>query len=211
LLSFDLEKGIIMRLFIILALFFALAMPAFNACSSFSLKAQEEKEEDPDAWKREDYRGKEVESHLRYFQEKYEMQFDAPFEVVWNSILEAIQNTDCMIASSNSRQTDEGFYRGVIKSDFCVFSAGVDSTFHVLQKYSFDMPVIPSAKWESGRIQHKFIVKEQEDGSVDVLHTSEMSGWEGRVTAEVHFWKSSGMLEHYLQEDIKAIIASKLE
>ena len=199
-----------MKLLIIVSLILTLAMPAFNGCSSVTLKAQEEQEED-DSWKSEDYQGDKVESRLRFYKEKYEMKFEDPFEVVWNSILEAIQNTGCMIATSSSRQTDEGFYRGVIKSDFCVFSVGEDSTYSVLQKYSFDMPVIPSAKWESGRIQHKFIVKELEDGSIDVLHTSEMSGWEGRVTSQVHFWQSSGMFEHFLHEDIKAIIAGKSE
>jgi hypothetical protein len=200
-----------MKLLIIFSLILTLAMPAFNGCSSVSLKAQEEQEEDPDAWMRDDYEGDKEEAKLRFYKEKYEMKFDESFDVVWNSILEAIQNTGCMIATSSSRQTDEGFFRGVIKSDFCVFSVGEDSTYYVLQNYSFDMPDIPGAKWESGRIQHKFIVKELEEGGVDVLHTTEMSGWEGRVTSQVHFWKSSGLLEHYLHEDIKAIIASKSE
>ncbi len=196
-----------MRLFIIIALFFALAVPGFNGCKTFTLKAQDE--EDTEAWKRDDYTGTEVESRLRFYQEKYELQFNAPFEVVWNSILEAIENTNCMIATSRSRQTDEGFYRGVIKSDFCVFSQGRDSTYSILKEYSYDLPVIPGGIWESGRIQHKFIIVEQEDGTIDLVHTTEMSGWEGLVTSEVHFWQSSGMLEHKLHEDIKTIIASK--
>lgn len=196
-----------MKLFVIIAMFMTLPFISINI--DYCSVAYAQDEEELEDWEREDYTGDEVDEKIKYFKEKYVMNYDEPFEEVWNAIQQAIQNTNCMIASNRKRQTDEGFFRGVIKSDFCVFSTGKDSTYKVLDKYSYDMPVIPGGIWLNGRIQHKFIITEQEDGSVKVVHTSEMSGWEDLITHQVHFWQSSGLLEHYLHEDIKKILAKK--
>jgi hypothetical protein len=42
---------------------------------------------------------------------------------------------------------------------------------------------------------------------VEFLLKGEMSGREGYVTNEVHFWKSNGYFEHFLVERIKKILA----
>lgn len=196
-----------MKFFVAIAMFFALTL--FNVNNDISTVCLAQDEEELEDWEKEDYSGDEVDEDLKYYKEKYEMTFNEPFEDVWNAVLQAIKDTDCMIATNRKRQTDEGFFRGVIKSDFCVFSTGKDSTFDVLGKYSYDMPVIAGGIWLSGRIQHKFIITEQEDGSIKVMHTSEMSGWEELITHEVHFWKSNGKIEHFLHEDIKSILAKK--
>lgn len=196
-----------MKLFVIIALFMTLPFISINIDNSSVVFAQDE--EELEDWERDDYSGDEVDEKTKYFKEKYVMNYDEPFEEVWNAIQQAIKNTNCMIASNRKRQTDEGFFRGVIKSDFCVFTTGKDSTYKVLDKYSYDMPVIPGGIWLNGRIQHKFIITEQEDGSVKVVHTSEMSGWEDLITHQVHFWQSSGLLEHFLHEDINKILAKK--
>jgi|GEM_PF-560749 len=137
----------------------------------------------------------ELPERLRYFKEKYEARYNKPFEVVWNSIKKTVENLGCMIATENYKASDEGLYKGIIKSDFCVFTAGKDSTFKILNKYSYDLPVIRGGIWLNGRMQYTFVVKEEASGGVYMLVKGELSGYEDFVTHEVHFWKSNGMFE----------------
>lgn len=144
-----------------------------------------------------------------YFKEKFEEVFtDYYFDEVWNATLKAIEETGCQIGQKTNAQDEEGFFKGKIVSDFCVFAMmeREDEVMDSLLKYSYDLPFIRAGKWESGRIQYKVIIKEKED-SVEFLLKGEMSGREGYITSEVHFWKSNGYFEHFLIERIKQILA----
>lgn len=152
---------------------------------------------------------KEKDPKNMYFKEKFEEVFtDYYFDEVWNATLQAIDELGCQIATKSNAQDDEGFFKGKIVSDFCVFAMKEknDEVMDSLMKYSYDLPFIRAGKWDSGRIQYKIIIKEKED-SVEFLLKGEMSGREGYVTNEVHFWKSNGYFEHFLVERIKQILA----
>lgn len=145
----------------------------------------------------------DVPERLKYYKEKYEEVFDAPFVTVWNSIKEVIAATGCQLITQKYAQTDEGYYKGTIKTDYCVFASGIDSSYKLCQTYQVDMPYIPGSDWVSGRINYKIVLKEMPDGKVSMTLTSEMSGYESKITYKVHFWKSNGMLEHQIIEDFK--------
>ncbi|MFP4526922.1 MAG: hypothetical protein ACLFQX_00110 [Candidatus Kapaibacterium sp.] len=138
-----------------------------------------------------------VPEHLRYYKDKYEAVYNRPFEDVWAAVKESVKEIGCMVMTENYRQTDEGFFKGVIKSDMCVFVEG-DETLDSLKKYSLKVPVIRGGIWTNGRMQYKFILKEQEDASVELLLNGEVSGWEDHVTSSVHFWQSNGMFETFM-------------
>ena len=152
---------------------------------------------------------KEIPENMKYHAEKYEHIFtDFFFDEVWNATIEAVEATNCFVAQKSSRQDDEGFYKGKVVSDFCVLAStdmGEDvDVYDTLKFYSVQVPVIRGGVWKNGRIQYKIIIKENEDETVRLLIKSELSGLEEYVTNEVHFWESSGWLEHFLLEDIKA-------
>ena len=160
-------------------------------------KKEELKEAQEDVFKEED---REIPEHLKYYKEKYEFKFDVSFQVLWNAIKRSLSDIGCMIAQERLSQTDDGLYRGSLKSDFCVFTMGSDTTDKVLKKYSRDFPIIRGGVWITGRIQHNFIIKEENDGGLSFVHTTSMSGFEDYVTHEVHFWKSNGILEKSMHE-----------
>jgi hypothetical protein len=140
---------------------------------------------------------------LKFFKERYEEKYNEPYEVMWRAIKLSLQDVDCLIAMENNQQNDNGLYQGVIRSDFCVLASGTDTTSDVLKRYSLEMPAIMGASWENGRIQYTYSLKELEDGSCTLVLRTELSGREGFVTTEVHFWKSNGILEHEMFELIK--------
>ncbi len=144
----------------------------------------------------------EVPDRLKYYKEKYEATFNEQFDVVWRSIKKSLDDIGCMISYEKYQQDDEGFFAGTIKSDFCVFSMGKDTTFRVLKKYSYEMPLIRGGIWINGRIQYNFKVKENKDGTVYLSFTGRLSGFEDFVTHQVHFWKSNGILETQMLERI---------
>ncbi len=148
----------------------------------------------------------DVPERLKYYKEKYEEEFNSSFVTVWNSIKEAIANTGCQIVTQKYSQNDEGYYKGTIKTDYCIFAEGPDTTYRVAQDLQYDMPYIPGANWVNARINYKIVVKELGDGKVSMVLTSEMSGYEAHVTFKVHFWKSNGILEHQLLENLKQIV-----
>ena len=158
-------------------------------------------------------KGEKIESpkeeRLKFFKEKFEETFtDYYFDEVWNATIEAIESTGCQIGTKSDRQDDDGFYKGKIVSDFCVFAMkeNDDAVMDSLIKYSLEVPFIRGGTWENGRIQYKIIIKENED-NVEFILKGEISGREGYVTNEVHWWKSSGYFEHHLIEKIKSILA----
>ncbi len=149
--------------------------------------------------------GKQVDPKLMYFKDKYEEVFtDFYFDEVWNATIKAIESTNCQLAQKTNSQDDEGFYKGKIVSDFCIFAMkeNKDKVIDSLIKYSYEVPLIRAGVWENGRVQYKIILKEKEE-SVEMILKAEISGREGYVTNEVHWWKSSGWFEHTLITKIK--------
>lgn len=186
-----------------------------EASEESSEEQEEEKSEESDGSTLQKFNsmigntGDEVPPHMIYYKERYEVIFSEYFfDEVWNATIEAIEATDCFVAQKSSRQDDDGFYKGKIVSDFCVLaSLDMDENadvYDTLKAYSVKVPVIRGGIWKNGRIQYKVIIKEHEDETVSLLIKAEMSGYEDYVTNQVHFWESSGWLEHFLIEDIKA-------
>lgn len=143
---------------------------------------------------------------LKYYKERYEETFNEAFETVWLAIKKSLEDISCMISYEKYQQDTSGLFRGTIKSDFCVFSMGKDTTFKVLKRYSYEMPLIRGGIWINGRIQYTFRVIENADGSVFLSFKGQLSGFEEFVTHQVHFWKSNGYLETKMLERIKANI-----
>ena len=150
----------------------------------------------------------EVPERLKYYKEKYEETFQAPFEVVWSSVKEALALYKSQVAQQKNSQDDEGLFKGVIRSDNYVFTEGKDTSYQVLQKYQYNMKYIPSGIWINGRINYKIILKEVETNVVKMTLTSEMSALESYVTEEYHFWKSNGILETEFIEKLKIVVAN---
>lgn len=148
-----------------------------------------------------------VPERLKYYKEKYEATYNEEYEIVFKAVKKTLDDIACLIATESSKQDDNGLFRGVIKSDFCVYSQGKDSTFSVMKKYSYKIPHIPGGVWLNARMQYTIIIKENEDGTVYLTLRGEMSGFEDLVTHEVHFWKSNGYFEHHFMEGIQKNIA----
>lgn len=145
---------------------------------------------------------------LKNYKERYEESFDKSFDEVWEATISSIEELNCMLITKNTSQNDEGFLKGKIKSDFCVFSSGKDSTFKVLQRESLEVPFIRGGSWISGRKQYTIVLKEQEDGTVNMILKCEISGREDHVTKRIHFWKSVGNFETDMIESIKSKLNS---
>ncbi len=141
----------------------------------------------------------------KYFKEKYEKTYDYAFEIVWEAIKKSLEEKNCQIAHERYTQTDEGLYKGSIKSDFCVFAAVAndDDVFDSLKVYSLEVPFIRGGIWLNGRMEYKFKLKENDDGSVYVRLKGKLSGFEDYVTHEVHFWQSNGYFETKMLEAIE--------
>jgi len=151
---------------------------------------------------------REVSENMRYFKKDgYREVYDYSFEIVHKAVVKAINDLGCMISQDKPTQNDQGLYKASVKSDFCVFTTGTDSTFKTLKKYSVLLPLIRGGIWENGRMQYKFKMEEQADGKVKLLLTGELSGFENFVTHEVHFWQSNGKFETWILELVKKNIA----
>ncbi|MDA3844565.1 MAG: hypothetical protein PF588_09385 [Candidatus Kapabacteria bacterium] len=152
----------------------------------------------------------EVSEHMKLFKEKYEASYPNTFEEVAEAVTKVITDRNCMIGQDVLKMTEDGLYKGVIKSDMCVFVEGTDSTFRILQSISVlqshgeleVMPFIRGAQWTIGRFIYKFIIKEKHDGTSELVLRGEVSGYDNYVTNEFHFWRSNGILETKILEDI---------
>lgn len=174
--------------------------------SLFSYSQQEEIKQEEEFQLQEE---EEIESkgdRLKYYRERYEETFQETFENVWLAIKKSLEDISCMISYEKYQQDTSGLYRGTIKSDFCVFAMGKDTTFKLLKRYSYEMPLIRGGIWINGRIQYTFRVTEKSDGTVFLSFKGQLSGFEDFVTHQVHFWKSNGYLETKMLERIKANI-----
>lgn len=144
-----------------------------------------------------------IDEKTRYYKEKYELKLEKTWDEVWQACLAVVDELKCQVMQKKSSQTDEGLNKGSIQTDFCVFASGQDIVKDSLIKYSYNLPNIRGGVWENGRIQHKFILKESEDMSINLLLKSELSGRENNVTNQVHFWQSNGYLETVTIELLK--------
>lgn len=172
-------------------------------------KVEQKKEATPTEELIEGVENADIPEYKKYYKEKYEEHYTKSFEIVWNAIKEAITSHNCMIAYEKYRQNDQGLYQGIIKSDYCVLSVGKDTTVSTMKKYSLDFPLIRGGIWLNGSIQYRFNLKEKDDGSVDMIMTTEMNGYEDFVTHEVHFWKGNGILEKKMLDLINKILSTK--
>lgn len=166
-------------------------------------KEQEKKKQEKEEFEESDKGDSKIPERLRYFKEKYDETFQYPFESVWNAVKQAILDLNCMVAQEKYSQTDEGFFKGKVESDYCVFTVGLDSTFDVLKKYSLELPLIRGGRWMTGRMKYVFNIEEKSDGTVYLLLRGEISGFENYVTHRVHFWKSNGYWETYILNRIR--------
>ena len=146
---------------------------------------------------------------LRYYKAKYEEVFNEPLDSVVSAVVKSIEDLNCVVILNKIKTDKNGFFKALVKSDFCVFSEGTDSTFDLLRGYSVKMPFIPGGKWKNGRMQYKFVIKELADGSINLYLKGNLSGYEDYVTNRVHFWTSNGILEHNMLERIKANLAAQ--
>lgn len=154
-----------------------------------------------ESWKEKEY---EAEVEFPYLKDSYEATYDVPFETVFNTVVESIEDINCMIITKNPEQNPEtGLYTGKIISDYCIFSVG-DTTAKVLEYYSTEVPFIRGGNWINGRVQYDFTLNEQEDGTTHILLQGQISGFEKHVTNKVHFWQSNGYYETKMMERIDA-------
>jgi len=157
----------------------------------------------------------EMETALKYWQEKYEVKITgAIFEDVAQAIKGIIDSSSCAVIQFTMKTSDAGLGKAVIESDFCVISMG-DSSYRIAQQFSLlkgqetmghiTMPFIPGGHWKNMRIKYKLIIKENEDESIGVMmKLCEISGEESYVTRKFHFWESNGVLETAFMNKIKA-------
>jgi hypothetical protein len=164
-------------------------------------KQEETKQENPpeEDWKSDTYVEK---PKYPYLKEKYEDTFKLPFNKVWEAAALSIENINCQIIAKNTKQDDEGLYKGKIESDFCVFAVG-DTTWDNLKFYATDLPFIRGGTWVTGRFQYKIIIRENKDGSTYLRVIGEVSAFESYVTTKVHFFQSNGFKESMMMERVK--------
>jgi hypothetical protein len=145
----------------------------------------------------------EKSERLKYFKAKYEEVIDAPFEKVWKAMMDNITEKNCRIAYQKITPKDNNLKKGVLRSDYLVYSEGKDSTYSVMQRYHYDMIYIPGGVWITARVRYKLMLDEFEANKVKVTLEAELSGFEEHVKNEFFFWKSNGLLEHLFFENAK--------
>ena len=144
-----------------------------------------------------------VPDKLKYYKEKYEIQFDSEFQTVFDACKKFIENNlSCQILNSKVRDQEDGTHRGIVRSELCIFSQNESEIFKTIQKYALDAPFIRGGVWTSGRMQYTFIVTEIGDNKINLELRGEMSGFENHVSFKAYFFKSNGLLE---QEAFDAI------
>lgn len=148
-----------------------------------------------------------IDDKMKYYKkEGYEYIYNYSFERVYNACKRAIQDLGCQVLSESYNQTDEGFYKGKVFSDYCVFASKSDTIVDALSRYSVRVPVIRGGVWVNGRMQYKFILTENNDGTTTIKLNGQISGREDYVTSKVHFWESNGLFEMAILERINIIL-----
>eukprot|EP01107_Rhizomastix_libera_P003865 TRINITY_DN16634_c0_g1_i1.p1 TRINITY_DN16634_c0_g1~~TRINITY_DN16634_c0_g1_i1.p1 ORF type:complete len:190 (+),score=6.06 TRINITY_DN16634_c0_g1_i1:156-725(+) len=180
-----------------LLLLFAVLMPILF--TSPVLKAEEEEE---------------IPQSMKLYQEKYVLELNVEFEKAWNAVLKSIEEIGCQTTKKSTKNTDDGTIKGIIHSDFCLFVTECDTITDVLKKYSAEsagkfekkvkpFPFIRGGGWTTGRMQYKFVIVEKGQGKVAIEVKGQLSGHELKVTQEVQFWDSNGILETEMLNRIK--------
>jgi len=156
----------------------------------------------------------EMETALKYWQEKYEYTIKgAVFDDVAQAVKAIIESNSCAVIQFTMKTSDAGLGKAVIESDFCIIAMG-DSSYRIAQQFSLQkgqetmghitMPFIPGGSWKNMRIKYKVIIKENGDESIGVMmKLCEISGEESYVTRKFHFWESNGVLETAFMAKIK--------
>lgn len=134
--------------------------------------------------------------------------FEQPFPKLFKTIKTTLEEKGCRIERDKYSESDEGLFKGIIKSEFCVFVEGADSTMTFLERYSQRVPTIRGGEWTAGRIQYIIVLKEKDDNTVDFELKAEISGFEEYVTGQVHFFPANGVKEKEFIEALKANLAS---
>lgn len=199
----------IAKLMIASLVFVFVTIPAFSQEEMIEEETQvkvEKKEDEKKPESMNDEYKEKVDEKLRYYKEKYEFVSKKQFTEVWNAIIQSLEIINCQVMQKKESQTETGSLKGNIQSDFCVFSMAGNNVKDSLEKYSLKMPIIRGAVWENARMQYKFILKENEDMTVNILIKGDLSGREKNVTNEVHFWQSNGIFETEMLERIKKIL-----
>ncbi len=167
---------------------------------SSSLFSQQTEEEDK-------FNPFKIDDRMKYYnKDGYEFIYNYSFERVFNACRKAIEELGCQILNQSYNQTDEGLYKGKVFSDYCVFATKSDTIVDVLERYSVRVPIIRGGVWVNGRIQYKFFLTENKDGTTKLKLLGQLSGREDYVTAKVHFWESNGLLEMAILERINVIL-----
>jgi len=147
---------------------------------------------------------------MRFYKAKYELELKENINVVIEAVIEIFNELGCAIIQNTTKPDPDGYTKAIIKSDFCVIIEGKGS-FDTLMYYSKtnDMPFIRGGIWNNGRIQYRFIIKENENGGCNLSLKATLSGLENNITHKVHFWESNGMLEHSILEAISEKVKLK--
>jgi|GEM_PF-1197255 len=141
------------------------------------------------------YSADELPERYANYRQEYKQSYDDAFEDVFNNVIEVLGDFSCRAVVSKQTMNDEGYFKGVIKSDYCVFANKIDGIVDSLEYYSVKVPFIRGGIWETGRIKYTFILREQEDGSTSIEIRGEVSGLENNITETIHFWESNGNFE----------------
>lgn len=141
---------------------------------------------------------------MKFYKEKFIQEYDVYFEDAWNAVKTVFDEMGIFLMNEVQKQDDEGFFKGIIKTEYSVFVNDKSKAVPELKRYSYDMPYIRGAVWINGRSQYTVVINEIDDGErVSILVRCEISGREDNVTNEVHFWKSNGYLETNLYKRIE--------
>ena len=176
--------------------FLSILMVATLSLVGLKVMAQDEKKEEKNRFE------EEVPEELKYYKQKYDATYKEPIELVIKAVAKSIADLPCEVIQNTLKATEDGFLKGVIKSDYCVFVEG-DSTYDKLKIYSLKMPFIRAGAWSNGRMQYKFTITQQPDSTCYLILKGAVSGFEKYVTYKVHFWESNGILETRLMESIE--------
>lgn len=156
----------------------------------------------------------EIPETMKLYKERYVLEANVDFEKAWNAVLKSIESIGCQTTKKSTKATEDGSMKGIIHSDFCLFVTQCDTIVDVLMKYSAEsagkysktvksMPFIRGGVWTTGRMQYKFVILEKGQGKIVIELKGELSGHEPKVTQEVQFWDSNGILETQMMESIK--------
>lgn len=167
---------------------------------SYSLFSQKTDDEDK-------FNPFKIDDRMKYYKKDgYEYTYNYSFERVYNACRKAIEEQGCQILNQSYNQTDEGLYKGKVFSDYCVFATKSDTIVDALERYSVRVPIIRGGVWVNGRIQYKFFLTENKDGTTTLKLLGQISGREDYVTSKVHFWESNGLFEMAILERINVIL-----